>query len=49
MHSEASPIGEALKPLKAAAGSPDQRSGGDMEDTVYEGMGCHTRCKRRRH
>ena len=30
----ASPDGEALKPLKAGAGSPDQRSGAEKEQQV---------------
>ena len=32
----ASPDGEALKPLKAGAGSPDQRSGADMEQAAEQ-------------
>ena len=31
MKKEASPAGEALQPLKAGAGSPDQRSGAEKE------------------
>ena len=33
---EASPDGEALKPLKAGAGSPGQRSGAESEVLVKE-------------
>ena len=36
---EASPGGEALKPLKAGAGSPDQRSGAENEDVLYISSG----------